>query len=123
VPESRYQLALPLDRGFDPFGSASEQMCSVASTRRHLHILWDIQRSQHKGKKIFISLKVLVLERIIQVVIQGLSGLPTDENRPEGRLERAGRFIHHIQWLYSSLPTIFFFHRTNVVYTTSRKAV
>jgi hypothetical protein len=54
-------------------------MCSVASARRHLHIFGDIQRSQHKGKKIFISPEVLVLERRIQVVIQGLSGLPTDE--------------------------------------------
>ena len=78
MPESRCQLALPVDRGFDPFGSASEQMCSVTSTRRHLHIFWDIQRSQHKGKNIFISPEVLMLERRIQVVIQGLSGLPTD---------------------------------------------
>jgi hypothetical protein len=69
--ESRCQLALPVDRGFDPFGSASEQMCSAASTRRHLHIFWDIQRSQHKGKNIFIRLGVLVFERIIQVVITG----------------------------------------------------
>jgi hypothetical protein len=60
-----------LDRGVDPFGSDSEQMCSVASTRRHLHIFWDIQRSQHKGKHIFISLEVHVLERIIKEVITG----------------------------------------------------
>ena len=71
VPGPRWQQALPLDRGFDPFGSPSEQMCSVASIRRHLHIFLDIQRSQHKGKKIFISLEVLVLGQIIQEAITG----------------------------------------------------
>ena len=53
----------------------------------------------------------------------GREDLSITKNWPEGGLERAGRFIHHIQWLYSSLSTIFFFHWTNVVYTTSRKAV
>jgi hypothetical protein len=53
----------------------------------------------------------------------GREGLSITKNRPEVGLERAGQFIHHIQWLYPSLPTIFFFQRTNVVYTTSRKAV
>ena len=72
VSEPRWQQALPLGCGFDPFGSASEQMCSVASARRHVHICLDVRRSQHKGKNIFISLEVLVFERIIQLAITPL---------------------------------------------------
>ncbi len=30
--------------------------------------------------------------------MRGLFGLPTDENQPQGGLQRADRFIHHVQW-------------------------